>query len=239
MDQDRLRGVEGGRAKAPAVHLADGVGIGGELAAQDHRASLPRRALSCAPWVVLEALPHDENSGHGITTSPAGAAARRGRGDWSASRAWTALTHRAVDAAAGVPTGTASNYWGRRALLDALVDRVVDRERDRWEQLTRGSVHRVGARRTGSARQLSGDPGPDRALVLARHALPPRPPGHEDIRPAARRGGAPRQRPVQDMAAAGRVGRPDHDVHVIANLLDGPGAAPACAAGSAGGAGTI
>src|SRR5918911_360744 len=40
----------------------------------------------------------------------------------------SALTHRAVDAAAGVPTGTTSNYWRtRQALLDALVDRVVAR----------------------------------------------------------------------------------------------------------------
>lgn len=38
-----------------------------------------------------------------------------------------AVTHRAVDTEAGVPTGTASNYFGtREALLVAVVDRVVE-----------------------------------------------------------------------------------------------------------------
>ena len=38
------------------------------------------------------------------------------------------LTHRAVDAAAGVPTGTASNYFRTRAaLIDALVVRIGER----------------------------------------------------------------------------------------------------------------
>lgn len=38
------------------------------------------------------------------------------------------LTHRAVDAAAGVPGGTASNYFrSRAALLDALVARIGER----------------------------------------------------------------------------------------------------------------
>jgi AcrR family transcriptional regulator len=38
------------------------------------------------------------------------------------------LTHRAVDAAAGTPRGTASNYFPSRAdLVSALVDRISDR----------------------------------------------------------------------------------------------------------------
>ncbi len=38
------------------------------------------------------------------------------------------LTHRAVDAEAGTPAGTASNYFRtRKALLAALVDRIVER----------------------------------------------------------------------------------------------------------------
>ena len=85
----------------------------------------------------------------------------------------TGLTHRAVDAAADVPTGTTSNYWRtRQALLDALIDRVVARERDRWEQLTQATF-------PSTARELAGTlavlarvaTGPDRALVLARYAL--------------------------------------------------------------------
>ncbi|WP_127792039.1 TetR/AcrR family transcriptional regulator [Agromyces sp. LHK192] len=38
------------------------------------------------------------------------------------------LTHRAVDLAAGVPTGTASNYFrSREALIDGLVSRIGER----------------------------------------------------------------------------------------------------------------
>ena len=38
------------------------------------------------------------------------------------------LTHRAVDAEAGVPAGTTSNYYGtRRALIDGLIERIGER----------------------------------------------------------------------------------------------------------------
>src|SRR3954452_11451906 len=84
----------------------------------------------------------------------------------------TALTHRAVDAATGVPTGTTSNYWRtRQALHDALVDRVVARERDRWEQLTQATFPSTASELAGSLAVLAKvATGPDRALVLARYA---------------------------------------------------------------------
>ncbi|GAA2045375.1 TetR/AcrR family transcriptional regulator [Agromyces tropicus] len=44
-----------------------------------------------------------------------------------------ALTHRAVDAAAGVPTGSTSNVFRtRRALVDAVVDRLEARDLALW-----------------------------------------------------------------------------------------------------------
>jgi AcrR family transcriptional regulator len=46
-----------------------------------------------------------------------------------------ALTHRAVDAAAGLPAGSTSNHFrSRDALLDAVVERFAARERANWEQ---------------------------------------------------------------------------------------------------------
>jgi DNA-binding transcriptional regulator YbjK len=46
------------------------------------------------------------------------------------------ITHRAVDAAAGVPQGTTSNYFRTRdALFDAVVDRFIERERTAFEEL--------------------------------------------------------------------------------------------------------
>ncbi|MBM7505641.1 TetR/AcrR family transcriptional regulator [Agromyces aurantiacus] len=45
-----------------------------------------------------------------------------------------ALTHRAVDAAAAVPPGTTSNHFRtRRALLDAVADRLEARDLALWE----------------------------------------------------------------------------------------------------------
>src|SRR5690349_12415247 len=47
-----------------------------------------------------------------------------------------ALTHRAVDAAAGLPTGSTSNLFRtREALLRAMVVRMIDTEVDGWTRL--------------------------------------------------------------------------------------------------------
>jgi AcrR family transcriptional regulator len=46
------------------------------------------------------------------------------------------LTHRRVDAAAGVPAGSASNHFrSREALLDAVVVRFAERDRRNWEAI--------------------------------------------------------------------------------------------------------
>ncbi|GAB3299303.1 TetR/AcrR family transcriptional regulator [Epidermidibacterium keratini] len=43
------------------------------------------------------------------------------------------LTHRAVDASAGVPTGTTSNYWNsRQALVDAMIARLEELDFAVW-----------------------------------------------------------------------------------------------------------
>lgn len=45
------------------------------------------------------------------------------------------LTHRAVDRATGSPAGTTSNYWRTRAaLLDAVVDRIEQRDLAVWAE---------------------------------------------------------------------------------------------------------
>jgi AcrR family transcriptional regulator len=47
-----------------------------------------------------------------------------------------ALSHRAVDAEAGLPAGSTSNHFRTRdALLDAVVERFAARERANWEDL--------------------------------------------------------------------------------------------------------
>lgn len=47
-----------------------------------------------------------------------------------------ALTHRTVDAEAGLPKGSTSNYFRTsEALFDAVVERFAQRERDNWEEI--------------------------------------------------------------------------------------------------------
>lgn len=47
-----------------------------------------------------------------------------------------ALTHRAVDAAAGMPAGSSANHFRTRdALLNAVVERFAARERANWEDI--------------------------------------------------------------------------------------------------------
>lgn len=82
-----------------------------------------------------------------------------------------ALTHRAVDAAAGVPTGTAKNYFPTRdALLGAVADRCLERFREA------GTLPAAGpAGRTDLAALLRGlleeATGPGRTRVLAYQEL--------------------------------------------------------------------
>jgi len=84
-----------------------------------------------------------------------------------------ALTHRAVDAEAGVPAGSATNYFAtREALLEAIVDRVSTLELLHFEELARTvcpttplELARVVA---AAARDAAGV---HRHLTLARYAF--------------------------------------------------------------------
>ena len=83
-----------------------------------------------------------------------------------------ALTHRSADAAAGVPIGSASNYFRtREALLDAVVIRIAERESRTWTLL---AEHRLST--TADLAIVLADFAVDattahRTLVLARYAL--------------------------------------------------------------------
>ena len=83
------------------------------------------------------------------------------------------LTHRAVDVAAGLPGGSASNHFRTRdALLNAVAERFAARERANWEQI---AVEIYPATPEELARALArfaqDTTGPDRTLALARYAI--------------------------------------------------------------------
>jgi AcrR family transcriptional regulator len=83
------------------------------------------------------------------------------------------LTHRAVDAAAGLPTGSTSNHFRTRdALLDAVVERFAARERVNWEELAT-TMYPVTPQEFAHAlavfaREATGT---HRTLTLARYAI--------------------------------------------------------------------
>ncbi|GAB7050981.1 TetR/AcrR family transcriptional regulator [Catenuloplanes indicus] len=84
-----------------------------------------------------------------------------------------ALTHRAVDAAAALPAGSAANYFKTRdALIGAVTARFAERDRAAWTAIA-GLVHPAGA--DALATVLTGYVhralGPDRAVTIARYAL--------------------------------------------------------------------
>lgn len=84
-----------------------------------------------------------------------------------------ALTHRAVDAAAGRPAGSTSNHFRTRdALLDAVVERFAARERANWEdiasRMSPTTPHELARALTAFAHLATG---PQRTLTLARYAI--------------------------------------------------------------------
>ncbi|MEU4163553.1 TetR family transcriptional regulator [Actinoplanes sp. NPDC026670] len=84
-----------------------------------------------------------------------------------------ALTHRAVDAAAGMPLGSAANYFKTKdALISAVVERFAERDRVAWQAIA-GFVQPSDPGELAAAltayvlRAL----GPERPVTVARYGL--------------------------------------------------------------------
>lgn len=83
------------------------------------------------------------------------------------------LTHRAIDAAAGLPIGSASNLFRTRdALLEAVTERFAARERATWEDIAARicptTPEQLARALAEFAREATG---PNRTLSLARYAI--------------------------------------------------------------------
>jgi AcrR family transcriptional regulator len=83
------------------------------------------------------------------------------------------LTHRTVDATAGLPAGSTSNHFRTRdALLNAVVERFAARERAAWEDLARRmyptTPHELAQVLVLAAKEATGK---FRTLTLARYAI--------------------------------------------------------------------
>ncbi|ARF58187.1 TetR/AcrR family transcriptional regulator [Streptomyces gilvosporeus] len=83
------------------------------------------------------------------------------------------LTYQAVDSAARVPTGTASNYFrNRAALIEGIVDHLQALERREWESFAAGiDPADPGELAEAMAAFVRYATGPGRSLTAARYAL--------------------------------------------------------------------
>ena len=132
------------------------------------------------------------------------------------------LTHRAVDAAAGLPPGSTSNYFRtREALMFGIVERFVVRERE----MATGPRDEVDPTPDGLAtalgRFVDRALGPDRAVTLARYAILVETAQHPDLRAGMARGAD-----QVDTWALGLITRagsrdPARDLGVVSNYVTG------------------
>ena len=83
------------------------------------------------------------------------------------------LTHRAVDATAGLPAGSTSNYFRTRdALLNAVVERFAARERANWDDIAAKMCPTTPQELAQALSAFAQDAtGPHRTLTLARYAI--------------------------------------------------------------------
>lgn len=137
-------------------------------------------------------------------------------------RGMRGLTHRAVDAAARLPTGSTSNVFRtREALLLGIADHFVTRERGMAEG-ERGEVETtpagIAAAFGAYARRATG---PDRVVTLARYALLVEAGQHPELADAL----APVADRVDTWALdlVTRAGSPDpaRDLGIVANYVTG------------------
>jgi AcrR family transcriptional regulator len=134
-----------------------------------------------------------------------------------------AVTHRAVDAEAGVGAGSTANYFPtREALFEAIVERFSQRERADFDDIASTvcptSAAELGRALAAFARDSAG---PNRTLTLSRYALLVESANNTGLR-------------EQMATAGGRVSTwfanwlrligsadPEHDTHVVGNYITG------------------
>ncbi|MFD0578423.1 TetR/AcrR family transcriptional regulator [Dactylosporangium darangshiense] len=101
------------------------------------------------------------------------------------TRGMHGLTHRTLDAAAGLPAGSASNHFRTRAaLLDAVVERFAARERANWEELALRTAPTTPQELARALAEFAKEStGPHRTLTMARYAILAEAGTHPPLRP--------------------------------------------------------
>lgn len=134
-----------------------------------------------------------------------------------------ALTHRAVDSAAGVAVGSTANYFPtREALLEAIVDQVSATERDHFDEVAATvcptTPAELGAVIAGFARDGTGV---HRALALSRYAILVEAGNNAKIRRQLAETGSRVNAWFGNWLRLIGSRDPDHDLHVLGNYITG------------------
>ena len=97
-----------------------------------------------------------------------------------------------MDAAAGLPGGSTSNHFrSREALLEAVADRIVERERANWEELAAATAPTTPAKLAETLVEAArAAAGRHRDLTLARYAILLEAANHPTLRQKLTEGGA-------------------------------------------------
>jgi DNA-binding transcriptional regulator YbjK len=133
------------------------------------------------------------------------------------------LTHRAVDAAAGLPAGSASNLFRTRdALLEAVTGRFADRERASWEEIAARVCPTTPGQLAGALAEFAREAtGPNRTLTLARYAILLEAAIHPPLREQLRDTGARVNAWFTNWVRIAGSADPGHDAPVIMNHWTG------------------
>ena len=134
-----------------------------------------------------------------------------------------ALTHRAVDAEAGVAPGSTANYFPtRQALLEAIVERISAAERARFDEnavrISPSTPADLGLALAGFARDSTRA---NRTLTLARYAILVEAGSNEKIRGRLAETGDRVNAWFATWLRTAGSQHPGRDVHVLGNYLTG------------------
>jgi AcrR family transcriptional regulator len=133
------------------------------------------------------------------------------------------LTHRTLDAAAGVPAGSASNYYRTRdALLDAVVERFAAREKANWDDIASrlAPTSPEGLAKALADFVLEGT-GPSRTLTLARYAILVEAATHPELRAQLSETGARVNAWVTNWVRVAGSTDPDRHAPILMNHVTG------------------
>ncbi len=134
-----------------------------------------------------------------------------------------AVTHRAVDARAGLPMGSSSNYFRTRdALLEALVDRVTVRELAVMDRYLTTAPPKTPSDLAGVLGVIAMDQaGSHRLLTVARYALLLEGSRRPELSARLLSTGARVNAYVSAWLQLIGSADPDHDLHVLGNYVVG------------------